>query len=50
MNRKSLSACLFSALVLAGCGEIEQNLSERAGEAVGDSLAAFFSEGRLVPA
>lgn len=43
MNSKTLLAGLFSAFVLAGCGESEQSLSERAGKVVGDSLAAFFA-------
>ncbi len=43
MSSKRLLAGLFSAVLLAGCGDSEQSLSEKAGKAVGEGLTGFLS-------
>lgn len=43
MNYKSLLVGLFSAVVLVGCGDSEQSLSEKAGKAVGEGVTGFLS-------
>ncbi|QKE63623.1 hypothetical protein HNE05_09715 [Aquipseudomonas campi] len=43
MKYKSLLVGLFSAAILAGCGESEQSLSEKAGKAVGEGVTGFLS-------
>lgn len=43
MSNKTLLVCLFSMALLTGCGDSDQNLSEKAGKAVGEGLTGFFS-------